>query len=563
MRGAFPSAIAAPRFTAERSPINSMDPSVATRLTRMLSDAPDLRATVDRLRRSNERPAASSWHGFCAVPPPLRQQQHEGSSATENSLAPQSIILGEIERVQANHGASVRILAVWPPGTTAPLKEPPVESRGVGVRAFLHGSRSHPPHASILSAEGDSSNSVLLPSWLVEDTLLFGLVVSAEEQGGGGGGGPSPGGPGRVALSLCASDLLCDGATAATISPLLGECHVRENKLPEALRASIERARNSRRGSSSSGSSVNSSLTLAEHLASQPAYHHPRASDRMRKSLHLPNLLSCLPPASDAVIKHSGKYIELRTSQNKLWASESVARGVSHAKSNRMSEALSSYAHALELDPSNADAYVARGAAYANTEKYDEALLDFERALKHEPGHLNARSYLEATRAKLKQREPPKSPRRVPPQAASSVSSAALVPVPPPAQQAVATAEAAGAASSAAAADGSGTTTQAAVLERVVEVLAEQQRGSASEKKRKHHREAEEEDGSTSKREKHSSSHKHKSSKHHGKSSGSKHHHRKHHHRSKEEKKHKKRRRRSSDSSSSEEEEVEKEEKAE
>ena len=135
MRGAFPTHIAAPRFTAERAPINSMDPSVATRLTRLLSDAPDLRATVDRLRRSNERPAASSWHGFCTVPPPLRQQQREGSSAAENSLAPQSIILGEIERVQANHGASVRILAVWPPGTTAPLKEPPVESRGVGVRA--------------------------------------------------------------------------------------------------------------------------------------------------------------------------------------------------------------------------------------------------------------------------------------------------------------------------------------------------------------------------------------------------------------------------------------------
>ena len=84
------------------------------------------------------------------------------------------------------------------------------------------------------------------------------------------------------------------------------------------------------------------------------------------------------------------------------------------------SEALSSYAHALELDPSNADAYVARGAAYANTEKYDEALLDFERALKHEPGHLNAPSAIwrRQERRRGSRGEPPKSPRRVPPQAA-------------------------------------------------------------------------------------------------------------------------------------------------
>ena len=53
-------------------------------------------------------------------------------------------------------------------------------------------------------------------------------------------------------------------------------------------------------------------------------------------------------------------------------------------------------------DSQNADAHVALGAALANTSKYSEALVQLERALMLEPTHVNAKRYLEATKAKVR-----------------------------------------------------------------------------------------------------------------------------------------------------------------
>ena len=111
----------------------------------------------------------------------------------------------------------------------------------------------------------------------------------------------------------------------------------------------------------------------------QPVYHHPHTSESIRASLRLPHLLSRLSPPSEMVQANVGGYLQMRSDQNQLWASGSVARGVAHAKAGRTAEAIASYEYALELDRTNADAYVARGAAYANTERYQQALSDFER----------------------------------------------------------------------------------------------------------------------------------------------------------------------------------------
>ena len=74
-----------------------------------------------------------------------------------------------------------------------------------------------------------------------------------------------------------------------------------------------------------------------------------------------------------------GGYIQVRSDQNQLWASGSVARGVALAKAGRTAQAIAAYEYAIELDRTHADAYVARGAAYASTERYHQALSDFER----------------------------------------------------------------------------------------------------------------------------------------------------------------------------------------
>ena len=146
-------------------------------------------------------------------------------------------------------------------------------------------------------------------------------------------------------------------------------------------------------------------LTYHERLSTHAALHHPHAAERMRASVGLPHLLSCLEPPSQVVEERIGSYVKIRAEQNRLWASESVARGVSLAKAGQTADAIAAYEHAIELDCTHADAYVARGAAFANDERYEKALADFETALRVEPRHPNARAYLDATRARLRARE--------------------------------------------------------------------------------------------------------------------------------------------------------------
>lgn len=131
----------------------------------------------------------------------------------------------------------------------------------------------------------------------------------------------------------------------------------------------------------------------------------PRAVPHMLASMGIAPLQTLLPAHSAAAVRMAGGYVQLRKEQNRKWADESVARGVSLAKVGRVNEALSAYRHAIDLDPTHADAYVARGAAMANAERYLEAIADLEAGLHCQPDHPNAQKYLEETRQRLMRSE--------------------------------------------------------------------------------------------------------------------------------------------------------------
>ena len=98
-----------------------------------------------------------------------------------------------------------------------------------------------------------------------------------------------------------------------------------------------------------------------------------------------------------------GRYLEsIKSEVRQAWATESVRRGVAHAKGGDYATALKCYGQALELDAHHKDAYVARGAALANQHRFRDAAEDFERALEIDPSDENAKKYL----ATIKEKHP-------------------------------------------------------------------------------------------------------------------------------------------------------------
>lgn len=93
---------------------------------------------------------------------------------------------------------------------------------------------------------------------------------------------------------------------------------------------------------------------------------------------------------------------DVKAEVREAWATESVRRGVSHAKGGDYATALKCYEQALELDARHKDAYVARGAAMANQHRFRDAAEDFERALEIDPSDENAQKYL----ATIKEKHP-------------------------------------------------------------------------------------------------------------------------------------------------------------
>ncbi|KAJ3231992.1 Tetratricopeptide repeat protein 14 [Chytriomyces hyalinus] len=94
----------------------------------------------------------------------------------------------------------------------------------------------------------------------------------------------------------------------------------------------------------------------------------------------------------------SGKgetYSSLGRRQNAAWARTIVVEGISLSQDKKLSEAISKYTKAIEIDPECVDAYVARGAAHANQGSFDKAIADHTHALKLQPSHENAQRYLQ------------------------------------------------------------------------------------------------------------------------------------------------------------------------
>ena len=70
---------------------------------------------------------------------------------------------------------------------------------------------------------------------------------------------------------------------------------------------------------------------------------------------------------------------ELRAGIARAWSREAIVRGAGHARAGNYVTALKCYEQALEMDPSNADAYVALGAAMANAGELERAGRQFHR----------------------------------------------------------------------------------------------------------------------------------------------------------------------------------------
>ncbi|THD19941.1 Tetratricopeptide repeat protein 14 [Fasciola hepatica] len=88
---------------------------------------------------------------------------------------------------------------------------------------------------------------------------------------------------------------------------------------------------------------------------------------------------------------------ELRRTQLLTFSMKHVAQGVKYFKEGRNNEALQCYNFAIEVEPTNPDAYVARGALYASVGTYTKAVDNLEKSLELQANHANAKNYLGQT----------------------------------------------------------------------------------------------------------------------------------------------------------------------
>ncbi|RUS21344.1 hypothetical protein BC937DRAFT_92955 [Endogone sp. FLAS-F59071] len=87
-------------------------------------------------------------------------------------------------------------------------------------------------------------------------------------------------------------------------------------------------------------------------------------------------------------------YKELREAQNKRYARECVAAGISHLTCSRFTEALDSFRRAMDMDARYAEAWFYRGVLHASQKRWEEAVDDLRRALKLDPRHPHTKEYL-------------------------------------------------------------------------------------------------------------------------------------------------------------------------
>jgi tetratricopeptide (TPR) repeat protein len=138
-------------------------------------------------------------------------------------------------------------------------------------------------------------------------------------------------------------------------------------------------------------------INYNKYLQSDTAFQNPYAIDSMLKSFNINDKGTLLYRPK---YKQEEFWDELRNIQNKTWAKETVAKGVSYAHQGEYDSAVKCYKQALEVDSTCVDAMVALGAAYANIHKYEAALQEFHKALQIDPNDANASKYLQVTQQK-------------------------------------------------------------------------------------------------------------------------------------------------------------------
>ncbi len=138
-------------------------------------------------------------------------------------------------------------------------------------------------------------------------------------------------------------------------------------------------------------------------LSSDKGFRNPSAVEAMGRFYHVPQSLSFLVDVSDDGYGEGDWFYEdLRNEQNKIWADESVKKGIALARAGKHVAAVECYDAALKVCHRHLDALTARGAALANIGKLDAAVVTFKMALEVNPRDENATKYLETTRKKLR-----------------------------------------------------------------------------------------------------------------------------------------------------------------
>ncbi len=134
-------------------------------------------------------------------------------------------------------------------------------------------------------------------------------------------------------------------------------------------------------------------------LSSDKGFRNPSAVEAMGRFYHVSQSLSFLVDVSDDGYGEGDWFYEdLRNEQDKIWADESVKKGVALARAGKHVAAVECYDAALKVCHRHMDALTARGAALANIGKLQAAVVAFEMALEVNPRDKNAIKYLEATK---------------------------------------------------------------------------------------------------------------------------------------------------------------------
>ncbi|KAF8562231.1 hypothetical protein P879_10410 [Paragonimus westermani] len=135
------------------------------------------------------------------------------------------------------------------------------------------------------------------------------------------------------------------------------------------------------------------------YLESTPQFRNPDGLQVLCARMGIPRSSACtlLTCFNKIRLPKSEMACELRRNQLLTFSMKHVAQGVKYFKEGRNSEALQCYNFAIEVEPTNPDAYVARGALYASVGTYTKAVDDLEKSLEIQPNHANAKNYLGQT----------------------------------------------------------------------------------------------------------------------------------------------------------------------